>query len=299
MAAPKKVSDKIIRETFELTGAIRETARRIGLQYSAVYERLQKMGLIRNPYSNTKKQIAPRRTIPEGTVLVIPDIQAPGHHPDALPFLCAVRERYSPNNIVGIGDEVDFYSLSDYAKIPEADAPEHEFEAARNFIRALGAEFPDIVACTSNHVHGRLEKARARARLPAWMLKDLDEILDAPPGWSWHSQIRMGDILFEHGHKTGQGLKRVVTEEIPAKYGRFYSIVIGHYHSKMGQFTPDIKVGDKFFWGAFTGCLVDPSHPFFGYSMGNERLGTVVIRDGRCIPIAMPLDSEGRWTGEI
>lgn len=299
MPRREDVSDKEVKEAFETTGNIRETSRRVGLGYNAVYKRLLKAGLIRNPYSSTKRGIAPPRTISEGTTLVLPDMQAPGHHPDALAFLCALRDRYKPVNIVGIGDEVDFYSLSDYAKIPEADAPLHEFEEARNFIRALGAEFPNAVNCTSNHVHGRLEKARQRSRVPLAFLKDLDEVLDAPPGWSWHSRIFMGDIIFEHGHKTGQGLKRIITEELPAKYARHYSIVIGHYHSKLGHFTPDIKVGARFFWGAFTGCLVDPDHPFFGYSMGNERLGTLVIRDGRAIPHAMALDSEGRWTGEI
>jgi hypothetical protein len=109
----------------------------------------------------------------------------------------------------------------------------------------------------------------------------------------------MGDVIFRHGHRDTAALKRTIVEEIPAQEGRHYSLVIGHFHSKFGQATPDIKIGDKFFYGAFTGCLVDPAHPFFSYSKGTEKLGTVVVVHGRVVPIAMPLNSEGRWTGVL
>jgi hypothetical protein len=109
----------------------------------------------------------------------------------------------------------------------------------------------------------------------------------------------MGDILFRHGHKDTAGLKRVIVEEIPAQHGKHLSLVLGHFHSKMGVATPDIKIGDKFYFGAFTGCLVDPSHPFFGYSKGYEKLGCAVIVHGRFIPIAMPVLENGRWSGVL
>jgi hypothetical protein len=130
-------------------------------------------------------------------------------------------------------------------------------------------------------------------------MRPVEDLLDAPVGWSWHSELRMGDIIIRHGHKDVQGLKRVILEEIPAKHGRPYSLLIGHYHSKIGQHTPDIQIGDRFYWGGFTGCLVDPRHPFFGYSRGYEKLGAVMIRDGRLRPFSMPVDGAGRWTGEL
>jgi hypothetical protein len=74
---------------------------------------------------------------------------------------------------------------------------------------------------------------------------------------------------------------------------------LGHFHSKFGQATPDLKVGDKLYFGAFTGCLIDPKHPFFSYSRGYERLGTLVVMHGRVIPVAMSLDAKGRWTGQL
>ncbi len=295
-----KFSDADLTEAWEQTGNIRETSRRLHITYNAVYKRLITANLIRASTFDPGRYGHTARTIPEGTTLVIPDLQAPAHHPDALAFLCAVRDKYSPIiNTVCIGDELDLNWLSDFAKLPEADQPHSEFAAAQAFLRSLFAEFPEVVSCTSNHVHGRFDKARTRGRIPPGFLRPIEDLIDAPVGWSWHSSIRMGDILFRHGHKDTSGLKRVILEEIPAQHGKHFSLVLGHFHSKMGAATPDLKIGDKFYWGAFTGCLVDPHHPFFGYSKGYEKLGCGVIVHGRFVPIAMPVREDGRWTGKL
>lgn len=288
-----------IRKHWEETGNIRETARRLKASYSAVHNRLVKMNLIQSVPFNVDRGDHTERTIPEGTTLVIPDLQAPAHHPDALAFLCAVRDKVKPINTVCIGDELDLNFLSDFAKLPEVDQPHSEFAASQAFLRSLFAEFPEAVSCVSNHVHGRFDRARTRGRIPPSFLRPIEDLIDAPVGWSWHSAIRMGDIIIRHGHKDVQNLKRVILEEMPAKYGKPYSLLLGHYHQKIGQHTPDIQVGDRFLWGGFTGCLIDPRHPFFGYSRGYERLGLVVIRDGRLRPFSMPIDGRGRWTGDL
>lgn len=293
-----KFTDAEVTKQFQECGNIRETARRLKVDYRRVYDRLRRLNAIRSPTFNPGRE-ATSRTIPEGTTLVIPDLQAPAQHPDALGFLCAVRDRFKPTNIVCIGDELDLAFLSDFAKLPETDQPHSEFAAGQAFCRALFAEFPEATALTSNHVEGRLSKARQRGRILPAFLKSVEDILDAPIGWSWHSQIKMGDILFRHGHRDIQNLKRVILEEIPAQEGRHYSLILGHFHSKFGVATPDLKVGDKLYYGAFTGCLIDPSHPFFSYSRGYERLGCIVVVHGRVVPIAMPLDSAGRWTGVL
>lgn len=298
MPQPRKFSDADIGLHWEATGNIRETARRLNVGYPATHKRLVRLNLIHAPTFNPGRE-STARTLQDATTLVIPDLQAPAHHPDALPFLCAVRDKYKPINTVCIGDEIDMNWLSDFARLPEADQPHSEFAAAQGFMRSLFAEFPTALSCKSNHVDGRLDKARIRGRIPPGFMRPVEDLIDAPVGWSWHSEIRMGDILIRHGHKDTSGLKRIILEEIPAKYGRHYSLLLGHFHQKMGQATPDIKIGDKFYFGAFTGCLVDPQHPFFGYSRGYEKLGCVVIVHGRVVPVAMPVDDNGRWTGAL
>lgn len=298
-ARERKFEDSEVLKHFEETGSIRETQRRLKARYYAVYQRLVKLNAIRAPAFDPGRYGYTARTIPEGTTLAISDLQAPAHHPDALPFLCAVRDRFNPANIVCIGDEVDLNFLSDFSKLPEVDQPTHEWASAQAFMRAFYAEFPAGVSCVSNHVEGRISKARTRGRLPPGFLRPVEDLLDAPSGWSWHSSIRMGDVLFRHGHRDTSNLKRVILEEIPSETGRHYSLILGHFHSKFGQATPDLKVGGKLYYGAFTGCLIDPRHPFFSYSKGYERLGTLVIMHGRVIPVPMQTDERGRWTGVL
>jgi len=299
MPTPKKFTDTELKSVFDETGSIRETARRLKVAYSSVHKRLVQANNIQAIPFNHGREEYTTRTIPEGDTLIIPDLQAPAHHPDSLPFLAAIRDKYRPKNTICIGDEIDLNWLSDFAKLPEADQPHTEFSSAQSFLRSLFAEFPTALSCVSNHVHGRFDRARTRGRIPPHFLKPISEILDAPIGWSWHSELRRGDIIIRHGHKDVMNLKRVILEEMPSRYGRHYSIVIGHFHTKIGQSTPDIQVHDRFFWGGFTGCLIDPQHPFFSYSRGFEKLGTVMIRDGRLRPFSMPVDDRGRWTGEL
>lgn len=305
MSAPKAIDEALMLRHWEDTGSIRETARRLKVSYFSVYQRLVAGGHIRTPAFDTGRPHT-SRTIPEGVTLVVPDLQAPAQHPDALAFLCAVRDKYNPNskhgmrfNVVNIGDEVDLNFLSDFARLPEIDQPHSEWAAAQAFMRSFYAEFPEGVSCVSNHVEGRINKARSRGRLPPAFLRSVEDLLDAPVGWSWHSSIRMGDILFRHGHRDTTNLKRVILEEIPAETGRHSSLILGHFHSKFGQATPDLKVGGKLYYGAFTGCLIDPRHPFFGYSRGYERLGCLVVVHGRVVPVPMETDEHGRWTGKL
>lgn len=300
MPPPRKMTDAEVISTFQQYGTIREASRNSPLSYNSFYKQLERLGQIRTTFDMAAEGKANDITLdPVKVTLILPDLQAPAHHPDALPFLLKLRDKYKPGRIIAIGDEVDFNHMSDFAKMAESDNPTGELNDAINFMRMISAEFPDVHSCVSNHVHGRVEKARQRARVAPALFKDIADILDTPPGWSWHTEIRYGDILIRHGHKDVQNLKRVILEEMPAKYGRHYSILLGHFHQKMGQHTPDIKVNDRFYWGGFTGCLINPRHRFFSYSRGYERLGTVLLVDGRIRPCAMPVDATGRWTGEL
>ena len=107
MRNPRVFTDEQLIKHWEDTGNIRETTRRLKATYFSVYRQLVRLNLIRSPTFDAGRQSPTARTIPEGTTLVIPDLQAPAHHPDALAFLCAIRDKYLPKNIVCIGDELD------------------------------------------------------------------------------------------------------------------------------------------------------------------------------------------------
>ena len=46
------------------------------------------------------------------SILVISDQHAPYHHIDTLDFLSAIKEKYKPDCVVNIGDEMDWHSIS-------------------------------------------------------------------------------------------------------------------------------------------------------------------------------------------
>src|SRR5690348_10350175 len=106
MGTPRKFDEKELLHHWSETGSIKETARRLKVAYNAVYKRLVAGNHIRAATFNPDRTHT-ARTISEGTTLIIPDLQAPAHHPDALAFLCAVRDRFKPINTVCIGDELD------------------------------------------------------------------------------------------------------------------------------------------------------------------------------------------------
>ena len=45
-------------------------------------------------------------------VLVISDTQCPFQHQDTIPFLQYVTSKFKPDEVIHIGDEVDFHGLS-------------------------------------------------------------------------------------------------------------------------------------------------------------------------------------------
>ena len=62
-----------------------------------------------------------RRNKGDEVILVLSDLHAPYNHPEAVEFLEAIKYKYQPTKILGIGDEVDFHALSFHDTDPELD----------------------------------------------------------------------------------------------------------------------------------------------------------------------------------
>jgi hypothetical protein len=232
-------------------------------------------------------------------VLVLPDMQAPYHHKDALSFLSMVAQRYKPDTVVCIGDELDLGFLSTFEKYPEIDAPIHELEKGLEFMDDLFKLFPAAYGLTSNHVHGRLATARKRGRLPPRMVCDWRHLVNAPKTWEWYEEVYLGQYMFRHGDRQKSLTKSLLVDNIPDKYGRHYSVVHGHVHSEHGV-KAVVRVGDDDYFAAYTGCLIDVRSKAFDYMKGPQnKLGCLVIVHGVPHRIPMRRDSEGRWTGSL
>lgn len=230
-------------------------------------------------------------------IMCVGDLQAPFHHPDALPFILAVAEKFHPDDVVLIGDELDQYFLSKFERDPDADNPRGEYERAIEFYRGFFSRFPKGRGVESNHVHGRIEKKRRLARFPKAYMRSFEEIICAPPGWVWKPTVEIDGIMFAHGHRHRKNISREV-EYYSNHLGKPTKIVFGHHHTEFGS-CGDMLVNGEIVWGAYSGCLINRDEPAFDYTIRFPALGVLMIIDGRPTPVQMKVDANNRWVGEL
>ncbi len=228
------------------------------------------------------------------TVLAIPDLHCPFQHRDALAFLVAVAERWSPTKVVCLGDEVDFHAVSDYPSDPDGRSAGDEHLAALRALKGIYKEFPDVSVCESNHTIRPYKKA-ARYGLPQEFLKDYRELLSAPSGWSWKQSHTIDGVTYKHGDGyAGANAARFAAERSMA------SAVIGHVHAFAG--VQYVASPTKTIFGMNAGCLIDSDQYAFAYARYMDRrpvLGCGVVQRG--VPHFIPLQQtpRGRWNRKI
>lgn len=216
------------------------------------------------------------------TILVMPDLQIPFHHPRALRFLCEVRDKYKPDEVVNVGDEVDNCALSRYPKDPNGESAGTELKAARRTLARYYVEFPVVKLCESNH-RQRLYKRAYEAGIPTEYIADVHEYLQSPAGWQWADQWIIDGIVFEHGDRANSSLSGG-DKLVDANHA---STVYGHHSGRAG--VSYRKVAGKMLFSMNVGCLVDET----GYGMNYLKmarskpvLGCGIIVDG--VPQFLP-----------
>ncbi len=230
----------------------------------------------------------------DNVVLVIPDLQIPYEHPDALDFCAAVRDAAGCNRVVCIGDEVDQLALGMFDPDPDADGAGPELKKALNQINAWYQEFPDVQVTTSNHT-GRIQKRAFKAGIPEAYLRSVNEWMQAPEGWTWADYVYIDGVRYEHGDNQG-GMYAARNLAIRNRT----STVIGHHHSHGGVYY--IANDDTMIFGMNVGCLIDASALAFKYARGSAykpTLGCGVVAYGVPYFVPMLLDKKGRWTREV
>jgi len=229
-------------------------------------------------------------------VLVQPDLQAPFHHIDSIPFLLSVSDKYKCNDFVNIGDEVDFSTLS-VSHVPDPDGIgfKEEFNQALNFMKELYKIWPRMKICVSNHTIRPIKKA-LYAGVPSVFLKTYQEFLGAPQTWVWRDEWEIDGVRYIHG----EGLAGQMGHIRGAEKSR-NSVVIGHLHAFGGINYLNNYKGDLLF-GMNVGCLIDEKSYAFKYGkhfLHKPTLGCGVVIDGVPFFIPMLVNSKGRWTGKI
>ena len=238
-----------------------------------------------------------KRRGPSERVLVISDLQAPFQHRDAYDFVIAVAERYSPTQIVCIGDEVDMHALSDYDHDPDGMSPGDELKKAIDSLQPWYLAFPEMMVCISNHTSRPFRRAY-KFGIPKALMKDYRDFLHAPTGWAWKDHWIIDGVRYEHGHELGGGYGKTATANAPLRNGR--STVFGHFHANAGIHY--VASPEKLMFGFNVGCLIDFKSYAFAYAKGTKQrpiLGCGVVDEGIPTFIPMVLNSRGRWVRQI
>lgn len=222
-------------------------------------------------------------------VLVIPDIQAPYHHQDALAFLERLRDDVKPTRVVCIGDSVDFHRLAKFPPVADSPGAAQEHDLALYFLEKLYKLFPVAQEVASNH-NMRYAKRASEAGIPSSFLKPYAEIMRHPKGWSIHDYIEIDGVMYEHGDRLpGASQKTAISVN-------WQSTVYGHHHSHAGvQWAANRK---RLAFAMNVGCLIDHYSHGLAYARVSryyQTLGTGVVINGVPQWLPMIVDNAGRW----
>lgn len=162
----------------------------------------------------------------EVRVLVIPDIHTPFMKEGAIEFLKKTYDKYNCNQVVCLGDEIDFHYSSFHNTDPDGMSAEKELQKAVGQLSELAEAFSVMKVCYGNHSDIAKRQAYS-AGLTKSLLKDLKQVYlehGAPVGqWEFSDHFIIDGVKYTHG--TGRKAKaRMVQDGI--------SVVQGHYHAE-------------------------------------------------------------------
>lgn len=220
-----------------------------------------------------------------GNIGVIGDTHIPFQHPSYLEFCKEVFREFKVSDVVHIGDEVDLHALSFHDTDPDGLSPGDEANAAKAELKKWFKAFPTVRVCIGNHSYRHLRRAY-KCGLPAYYLRNFNEIWEAPAGWRWEMRWQLKGVLFTHG--TGSGGKWA--HEHQAIKNR-QSTAIGHIHSHGG--VKYLANSQNMIWGMNVGCGVDNDSYAMAYGkdfVDKPTLGCgVILNDGR-VPLFIPME---------
>jgi hypothetical protein len=210
-------------------------------------------------------------------VLVVPDLQLPFAHQDAISFLKWMKKKFSPDVVVNVGDEVDFHALGDWDHDPDGSSAGDELKLALEQLEEHYTLFPNVMVCTSNHTARPFRRA-FKYGIPKAFLTDYWEV---------------DGTRYEHGE--GQSGPQGA---LKAALANMQPTVIGHIHSHAGIL---YSANEKhLIYGFNVGSLIDRHAYAFRYGAkikSKPILGAGIVDKGVPTYIPMLLDQNGRWTG--
>ncbi|MCP4776506.1 MAG: metallophosphoesterase [Planctomycetaceae bacterium] len=211
-------------------------------------------------------------------VLVIGDTHCPVMHRRYVTFLQEIAELWKIDEVVHIGDLVDWASISYHPKAPSLRNSQQEYVKAKKQVTQLYEAFPEATWIIGNH-DALTERQLFDIGLPIEVLKDYREMWGV---LNWEIIPRFGhhlidDVLYMHGDKGRYGkFPAIMNAE-----AEFQSVVQGHAHSSAG-----VMYGANSnlrYFGMQVGCGVDYRSAAMSYGHKYAKkpiLGCGVVIDG-------------------
>lgn len=225
---------------------------------------------------------------------MIPDLQCPFEHVDALSFTRKVQKEFNiPKNcVIHVGDEVDSYHGGQWKKDPSVNfSAAQELEITKKKIKEWGKAFPEMKLAISNHGLRWVRKA-FDCEIPSQMLIPYKDMIGAPDGWVWKDEWRF-NTKFPYRMIHGMGYSGPAAARNAALDARI-STIIGHVHTHAGISYIHGNGMEKPIWGFNVGCFIDNEAFAFAYGKYNRQkpiLGVGVILDEGKTPIYIPYGS--------
>lgn len=218
-------------------------------------------------------------------ILFISDMHIPYHHPNTIPFLKMLKERYNPTRVICLGDELDKHALSFHDSDPDLMSAGDELRAALPVIAELHELFPAMDLIDSNHGSMVFRKAKHHG-IPRHYLKSYNDVLQVGDGWKWSHDLTLtlpnGHKVFVHHGKSAEAIK--------TSQAMSMSHVCGHFHESFGvKFWANPH---DLFFAINSGCLIHDDSYAYSYNNTNLKrpiIGTSLIIDGVPVLEAMSL----------
>lgn len=215
--------------------------------------------------------------------LVIGDIHAPVTHPGYLRFCRDLYHQHDCNQVVFIGDVVDWHAISFHTHHPEAPGPDDEYQLAAMCVQQWYKAFPKARVCIGNH-DARVIRLAETVNIPKRFIRDYKDTWQTP-GWTWADDFILDDVYYFHG--TGSGGLHPAYNTMGKM---LMSVVQGHIHSAGGikwKANPQKRV-----FGMDTGCGIDDRAYAFAYGQMlkvRSILSAGVVIDGVPQHVIMPI----------
>lgn len=215
-------------------------------------------------------------------VLCIGDLHLPAVRKGYLEFCQDLYYQWNCNQVVFIGDIIDWQAISFHTTHPMCPGPKDEYELAKKYVKVWAKAFPKASVCIGNHDE-RPSRLAKTVNIPEFMLKPYGELWDTPK-WKWDFRFRIDNVNYRHG----TGIKGGIHPGWNMMNKLHQSVVIGHLHSRAGI---KYSMSDKIrLFAMDVGCGIDEKAFNFAYGrdvIERPALSAGVIIDG--IPYLEPM----------